>query len=274
MATEEYTEGQETGGQNPWKMRRVLAASFLTVIVVAAAILLIVNRVGDDDSDTSAQEPVTADQYSWADKKADPWGTMMYLPEDRRGQILSEDTRDYADPSSDAAADARAEDVIFQATEFSGGAPIPFSSTDGPTGFDGVVPTGYTQSAAGATLAAAAYFTQMTMPPSYAEYIEKATIDPSTDDIAKAEDRVEENRAAHEEHDDIVGGAMRFYQVDAFDGDYAKIRLYLVSAAGGEDSVLESTADYRWVDGMWKISDQSGRRVLDTVPEEAESWPQ
>lgn len=271
MSDQEYDEGTSA-----WSTRRMIAAGFLAVLVVAAAALFIVNRNGGDGDNNSAstKDSVSADQFTWSDKQADPWGTMMYLPEDRRGQILSEDTRTYSDPFSESAGSARAEGVIFQATEFSGGAPIPFSSTDGPTGFDGVVPTGYTQSAAGATLAAAAYFTQMTMPPSYAEYIEKATINPSTDDIAKAKDRVEENRAAHEEHDDIVGGAMRFYQVDAFDGDYAKIRLYLVSAAGGKDSVLESTADYRWVDGMWKISDQSGRRVLDTVPEEAESWPQ
>lgn len=276
-AYDSYEHDAYAGGSSGVGAKKIIAAGFLIVVLVVAAGLFIINRGGEDDQAQpvgGGDADVSAEQFQWADKKADPWGTMMYLPEDRRGQVPSTDTRQYPDPFGMQAANARAEGVVFQATEFSAGAPIPFSTTDGPTGFDGTVPIGYTQSAAGATLAASAYLTQSAHPPTYAEYFRKVTINPSTADIAKAEQRVEENRAAHEANDDITGAAMRFYQVDAFDGDYAKIRLYLVSAAGGPKSVAEFSYEYRWIDGMWKPSGKDTTRVLDAVPQEAESWEQ
>lgn len=274
MATEEYTEGQETGGQNPWKMRRVLAASFLTVVVVAAAILLIVNRVGNDDSDTGSSTTHSeggplADQYDWEHKEADYFGQMVYAAEDRKGQILSETTREYGSPTSTEAKTSHADEVVFQATDFSGRLPIPFSTTDGPTGFDGEVPVGYSQSAAGASLAAGAYVTQMWTPPHYAEYVEKATVDPSTELISEARKTADESRQNFDDKGDIFGFANTAYEMVTFDGDYARINLYLRDKQEGTGRV---TVDLRWVDGMWKTDRTGELSMVDEVPQEASIW--
>jgi hypothetical protein len=278
MATEEYAEGYtentDTTGRREWKMRHFLAASFLIVIVVGAAILFAVNRVGDESQDTPGNPTQgagasLADQYEWRHKEADFFGHMVYAADDPKGQILSESTREYDSPTSTEAKDSEATDVVFQATDFSGRLPIPFSTTDGPTGFDGEVPVGYSQSAAGASLAAAAYITQMWTPPHYDEYVEKATVNPSTEVVSEAKKTAEQNRAAFEDKGDIFGFANTAYDVVTFDGDYARVNLFLRDKQDGTGKV---TVDLRWIDGMWKVDRTSEMSVVDEVPQEVSVW--
>ncbi|MGP9725288.1 hypothetical protein ACT3SZ_14865 [Corynebacterium sp. AOP40-9SA-29] len=271
MSEQEYDEGKSA-----WSTRRMIAAGFLAVLVVAAAALFIVNRNGGDDSSSAGSGSSTqqggqslADEYEWRHKEADFFGQMVYAAEDSLGQILSETTREYESPTSTEARESRAEGVVFQATDFSGRLPIPFSTTDGPTGFDGMVPVGYSQSAAGASLAAAAYITQMYNPPSYAEYIEKATTDPTTEELSEARKRVADNEQYFDAGDDIVGFANTAYDVVTFDGDYARVNLFV---RDNHDEVGQVTMDLRWVDGMWKGDETSELSVLDAMPQGVSIW--
>lgn len=268
----EYSGETSRSGWGAWQF---MAAGFLVVVVGVAAVLFIVNRGdGDDqagqqngDSSANGEEQPLADQYSWEHKEADPFGQMVYAAEDRRGQVLSDTTREY--DSADDAANAAVDDVVFQATDFSGRVPIPFSKTDGPTGFDGTVPVGYSQSAAGASLAAAAYFTQSWTPSHYAEYMEKATVDPSSDDIARAEDEAEAGSQNFDENELIFGWANPAHQVITYDGDYAKINVFMQDR---DDNAVQTTVELRWVDGMWKTSSVSEMEQIDAIPEEASVW--
>lgn len=259
----------------PVKKRYIVTIVVLVLAVLVAAVIATVRGGGDNETseatpDQNAVPGDIASNFEWKDKKADSFGDMEYLPEDERGQILSEKTRDYA--NLDEAKAARPENVVFQAVKFSAGWPIPFSTTDGPTGFDGSVPVGYTNSAAGAALAAAAYFTQAASPPTGEEYARKVLLDPTEEAVERITKQADESRSIHEAHDPIVGDTSRGFNVTAFDQDYARVAIYLQAAGGGEQSVLASEYSLKWVDGMWKIADIEGAEQMDELPEGIETW--
>lgn len=249
------------------------------IIVVVVAVILVVVAVigsrqgGDETADDTEQSQSSdsagpAGKFSWKDKQADAFGRMGYLADDPKGQILSTDTRTYS--SLEAAEDARPEGIVFQATEFSGGWPIPFSETDGPTGFDGTVPIGYTKSAAGAALATAAYYTQSSMPPTMGEYTEKVLLGAADDQLDAAR---EQSRKAVEERGTEVtvhGNSPGHYAINAFDGDYASVIIYNTSPSSGR--VQAAQFELRWIDGQWKVSGAVSVEAFDTLPEGAQTW--
>jgi hypothetical protein len=272
MSNAEYSE-QDSDREGRKSFRRILAAGFIVVVVVVAAVLFFVNR-GNDDKDGALSggsgSSTPAEQFDWAGKKADPRGVMVYFPKDTKGQPLSDSTRDYSGNQT-AAASGTPSDTVFETTDFSGGAAIPFSTEDGPTGFDGTVPTGYSKSAAGAALALAAYAPQISpVRTTYEEFTQKATVDATSDSLARAADRVRDPKdsRAPGEPGEIVGEAWPQYTVDAFDGDYARITLYFQTA----EEPGSWTCDLKWEDGIWKLAGASSISKVDAVPQGAQSW--
>ncbi|MGO2516850.1 MAG: hypothetical protein ACTH8X_12095, partial [Corynebacterium variabile] len=217
---------------------KLVAAGFVATVVVVAAILFIVNRNGDSGNSSTADNSASGDdlvsEMEWTGKRADINGQMVYFPKDTKGQPFSTTVRDYSgDPG--AAGSGTPSRTVFQTTDFSGGAPVPFSTQDGPTGFDGTVPVGYSQSAAGAALAAAAYFPQISpVRTTYEEFVEKATYRPTSDQLSRAAERVADDKdsRAPGEHGTIVGAAASMYSVPVFDTDYARVILYIPQKEG------------------------------------------
>lgn len=259
----------------PVKKRYIVTIVVLVLAVLVAAVIAMVRGGGDNETseatpDQNAVPGDIASNFEWKDKKADSFGDMEYLPEDERGQILSEKTRDYATPEEAEA--ARPEDVVFQAVKFSAGWPIPFSTSDGPTGFDGSVPVGYTNSAAGAALAAGAYFTHIAAPPTGEEYARKVLLNPTESAVEQIIEGAEAGRAAHEAHDPIFGDTTRGFNITAFDQDYARVVVYHQYPGGGENSVVGAEYSLKWSDDMWKIADIEGAEQMSALPEEIETW--
>jgi hypothetical protein len=273
MSNAEYSE-QDSDREGRKSFRRILAAGFIVVVVVVAAVLFFVNR-GNDDKDGALSggsgSSTPAEQFDWAGKKADPRGVMVYFPKDTKGQPLSDSTRDYSGNQT-AAASGTPSDTVFETTDFSGGAPIPFSTKDGPTGFDGTVPTGYSKSAAGAALALAAYLPQVSpVRTTYEEFTQKATVDATSDSLARAADRVRdpEDSRAPRPQGEIEGGAFPLYSVQAFDGDYARIILY---NGNDPDRLVAISGDLRWEDNTWKGVGMNLVKDVSEVPQGAQSW--
>lgn len=261
---------------SPVKKRYIVTVAVLVLVVLVAAGVALLRNGGDD---SVSPEPVptqeiqaddTASKFQWKDKKADSFGDMEYLPEDERGQILSEQTRSY--DTLDEARAARPQNVVFQAVKFSAGWPIPFSTSDGPTGFNGSVPIGYTNSAAGAALAAGAYFTQIAAPPTGEEYARKVFLNPTSENIERLKENSDKNRAAHAEHEPIVGDTSRGFTVTAFEKDYARVAIYVQGTGGGEGSVMGNEFSLEWKDNMWKVARIESVQQMNDLPEGVETW--
>lgn len=253
---------------------KLVAAGFVATVVVVAAILFIVNRNGDSEDASHSGGGVSSNadpaaDVEWAGKKADWLGTMVYFPKDTKGQPLSTTVRDYSgDPG--AAGSGTPSRTVFQTTDFSGGAPVPFSTQDGPTGFDGTVPVGYSQSAAGAALAAVPYMYQEMTPlkSTYVEYVEKCIYEPSTEDISSARSRADTDGRNPSSAEDVFGQAVSMYSVDVFDGDYAKITLY-INASDGPGGV---PMELRWDENTWKLSGIGAPTQISEIPQDVHSW--
>lgn len=274
---DDYTSSPDESGGSGVGAKKFVAAGFLVVIVGLAAVLFVVTRGGEDDgaSDSSdsaidTSKPLS-EQFEWEGKEADPLGTMVYFPKDEKGQPLSDSVRDYSD-DPEAAASGTPSETLFQTTTFAAGTPIPFSTEDGPTGFDGTVPIGYSKSGAGAALAAAAYANQISpIRGTYAEFAEKGFIDPTSEFLEKSERREKEQGREPEEQGELFSQAYVNYTVDAFDGDYARISIYRQY----EDTPAAFSLDLRWDTNTWKLDGNlSVPSKVDRIPEEAHTWKQ
>lgn len=247
-----------------------IAAGFVVVVVVLVAVLFFINR--DSDETTTPAED-TADAVlgmQWSGKQADVWGNMVYFPKDTKGQPLTERVRDYTGDTV-AAASGTPSKTVFQTTDFSGGVPVPFSTQDGPTGFDGTVPIGYSQSAAGAALAAAAYATQVSpVRTTYEEFIAKGTYQPTSAQLAKARERVadEADSRAPGPHGEIAGWHFPMYSIEVFDGDYARVVLYASLSDGNAAWPIE----LRWDNNTWKFSATGEVQEPAEIPQGVISW--
>jgi hypothetical protein len=267
------------------KPRRMIVGISVAVVVIALIAVVTVIAVNSSNSNQSNSADSTNSQdssasssegdgaaagFNWKDKKADPFGRMGYLSaEDDRGQILSTTTRSYA--TLDDAKRARPEGVVFQATRFSGGWPIPFSTSDGPTGFDGTIPIGYTKSAAGAALAAAAYDTQTSMQISQEEFTRKVWLNKATDDqLAEAKQNSEKAREVRGDEITVDGTSAGHYAVTAFDGDYAQVVVYVTSPSTGR--VIADQWELQWSEGMWKLKYIAAMQKFDELPEGVSTW--
>ncbi len=277
---------------------RIIAAGFLVVVVVVAAALFIVNRKSGDggagggsaaggSSWNAGGLPMdsrsVADRFEWADRKADINGQMVYKPEPRVGKILSETTRSYSSPTGVEASTARPEGVIFQSIDMANAVPVPFSMSDGPTGFDGNVPVGYTRSFAGAALAAGAYnCSTLTFFPSVAK--EKTIVyEPTAEQMesvragerAMKEELHKSPEGAYDVFQTGVVNAPDGYTIEAYDGSYARVIIYDRSnnLESGGQSIYASTVDLIWVDHGWMLKGYSHTpEKLDSFPEGMIAW--
>ena len=169
--------------------------------------------------------------------------------------------------------------MVFQLVDFSSAAPVPFSESDGPTGFDGMVPIGYTQSAAGAGLAAEAY-QGAGLSNVYPEFIEKVSIGATSDIQEKAKRNSAEIGQRKEFRDAHKPGyypASEGSKVEMIRPDYARVSMYSRGEKeDGTDGLVIITRDLAWVDGRWKMNFDADPALgdADELPEGAWSWSQ
>ncbi|WP_027020475.1 hypothetical protein [Corynebacterium sputi] len=234
---------------------RVIALIFVAVLVVAGLVLFFAR--GSEDSPTAApathpdgEDSVQAEQ--WAGKTADRWGTMVYFPVDSRGQILSErlTKRDPADPSAQLIAP---EGVVMQYTDVgSTGMPVPFSTTDGPTGFDGTLPTGFSQSGAGAGLAAAHWVATMWTEDTDVVDDYAAMADGFSQKNIERRKRMARGETGGNLSDEMLSmPAAEAYKITAWDGDYARVTAYFRDHKDDVDFYLTYDMDLRYSNGQW-----------------------
>ena len=265
-------------------MRRV--GGVVLSAVFAGSVL---TACGNDEEENAASDQVVSseddrpveERFEWQARAADPNGILIFQPKgsESKGQILSTETRSY-EPGSEEAKTSEPEGVVFQLVDFSPVEPVPFSESDGPTGFDGMVPTGYTQSAAGVALAAAAY-TAAAFSPNYPEFIEKASVG-ATEETRKRVESVAAQIAQDKEtlrsvHKVGRGPASEGAKVDLIRDDYARVSLYSFGKRqDGTEGLVSITQDFQWIDDQWKLSISGTPEVsaVETLPKEAWTWDQ
>ena len=265
-------------------MRRV--GGVVLSAVFAGSVL---TACGNDEEENAASDQVVSseddrpveERFEWQARAADPNGILIFQPKgsESKGQILSTETRSY-EPGSEEAKTSEPEGVVFQLVDSSPVEPVPFSESDGPTGFDGMVPTGYTQSAAGAALAAAAY-AAAAFSPNYPEFIEKASVG-ATEETRKRVESVAAQIAQDKEtlrsvHTVGRAPASEGVRVELIRPDYARVTIYSRGEKeNGMQGLIALTRDLEWVDGQWKMNISSNPSVSesDQLPEEACTWNQ
>ncbi|WP_125187507.1 hypothetical protein [Corynebacterium bovis] len=290
------TAGEDKGSSG---FGKIIAAGFLVAVVVVAAALFIVNRKsgdGDAGGGSAAGESSwnaggeamdsrsVADRFDWADRKADINGQMVYKPEPRVGKILSETTRSYPSPTGVEASTARPEGVVFETIDMERLYPIPFSMSDGPTGFEGNVPVGYTRSAAGAALAAGAYNVatiQMTPDP---QKLKSIVANPSPADIDAFQQLKEDRESDSDNRKADADEAFRRgyivspagYKITAYDGSYAQVMICDVTSPEMDPegkSIRISSVDLIWTEQGWKVKMYTPKNTTrDSLPEGLISW--
>lgn len=265
-------------------MRRV--GGVVLSAVFAGSVL---TACGNDEEENAASDQVVSseddrpveERFEWEARAADPNGILIFQPKasESKGQILSTETRSY-EPGSEEAKTSEPEGVVFQLVDFSSVEPVPFSESDGPTGFDGMVPTGYTQSAAGAALAAAAY-TAATFSEHYPEFVEKATVGSTSETRDRARAIAErfsaDKQGVAEVHKVGRGPASEGAKVDLIRDDYARVSLYSFGKRqDGTEGLVSITRDFQWMDDQWKLSISGTPEVsaVETLPKEAWTWDQ
>lgn len=149
--------GTDDRGNTAWKLTFGLAG--LAVIVVAGIVfsLVLIFR-GDDaeplvslDRNTGGGQDQVDQTLFYPEPVFDKVNRVIYVPVDPNGVILSESTAESDRPVTDAPSG-----VILQ--RIHGNMDMPFSTSDGPTGFtDNGIATGFSRTAQGAALAAAHY---------------------------------------------------------------------------------------------------------------------
>ncbi|MBF4554379.1 hypothetical protein [Corynebacterium suicordis] len=266
------------------KTMRRIGGVFLSAVFAGGALA----ACGSDDEENAGSEQVAAaeddrsveERFEWQARAADPNGILIFQPKasESKGQILSTETRSY-EPGSEEAKNSKPEGVVFQMVDFTGAAPIPFSESDGPTGFDGMVPTGYTQSAAGAALAAEAY-TGAALSSVYPEFLEKVSVgttDEMRNEAKKNADFVAQSKDIQTAHKAGHYPASEGAKVEMIRPDYARVSVYSRGTKeDGTPGFISTSRDLVWVGGLWKMSFDSQPSVAETdeFPKEGWSWIQ
>lgn len=150
------------------------AGSAVLVVAVAAGIVAV--SMGSSDSTTQSQPshqalapstevvPTPAAGEGFGTPTTDLTGRKVIHPNNPRGQVLPQ--REAGQRVECALPDQQPTSPGGVAIEDTFGLPTVFSTTDGPTRFDGNIPAGYRHSPQGAALAAAAMFAKMYSDPS------------------------------------------------------------------------------------------------------------
>lgn len=141
-----------------WKLSAGLAGLALLVIGGMILSLVLIFRGDDAEPLVSLDQGATGtgseieDGLFQPDPVFDQVNRVVYVPLDSKGVLLSETTAGGSRP-----ADQEPSGVMLQ--RIHGNMDLPFSTSDGPTGFtDNGVATGFSRTAQGAALAAAHYF--------------------------------------------------------------------------------------------------------------------
>lgn len=293
----EWGSGDD-GGRTGRGFGRIVAAGFVVVVIVAAAALFIVGRIGGDDSTDASGDGAAGgaggaggvgssdqvvDRFEWADRKADVNGQMVYKPEPRRGQILSDRVRSYPSASGPEASSSKPQGVVFESIEISKLYAVPFSTSDGPTGFDGDIPVGYSRSAAGAALAAGAYNGATLIVNASPEKSRKILANPTTDQLDFARGLSEAWKDGGEQEygstfDGFLDGKLNApdgYIINSYDGSYARVTIFdkgLNPMPSGKP-IAASVVDLTWTDAGWKVKGFDPEPAeLDAFPEGMLSW--
>lgn len=243
-----------------WLSRgRILAFVGLALLLVLGVSLLVAVQSRPDTPEGSGGESaVTVDKKEWAGKTADRWGTLVYFPLDEAGDPLASETiaRDHRAPD---AGEVEPAGVVFQRTALAGErVPVPFSTSDGPTGFDGVIPTGFSRSGAGAALAAGHWIAGAYGGGDVDDFLSDVQIGMKAAERAAVRDASKNGiKPVEGLSEDVLAQMERLpapeaYRVEAWDGDYARIRLYFKIHSEQTTFYLVPNLDVRWDSGQWR----------------------
>ncbi|UNN05353.1 hypothetical protein [Rhodococcus opacus] len=233
-----------------------LAVVFVFVVVAGGGVAYFVSR---DDNDTAeGQAPVTlapqTERADWGLPFTDELGRRVEVPPNPDGVVLDQDT-DSRKPASDI-------------TGAPGGLqwqrirnfPLPFSTTDGPTGIEGRMATGFAQTPRGAALAGIQLYTRggATMAGAAEFYADRVVPDSDPleqlrqDFLRRATDAIASGRGDER-------ALLPYFRVDAYRvtqwdpqrPDYAVVEYAMLKES--RTGWVSKSAELLWRDGDWQI---------------------
>lgn len=247
--TASESETKTWAGGRLWTL--IVAATVVLTVVLGGTFAIITARSDNDPvAETVTTPPVTgqqADRTGWGTPYLDELGRRVEVPPNANGVALKQDPTLRRD--SDAA-DYRTEPpqgVMWQQVD---GGPMPFSTSDGPTGIDGELPTGFAQTPQGAALAAQQFVARMLASKAGALAI---TSKRAVFDTLQSRQEAIARTAALREWPPVPLGRSEAYRVTYWSRDYAVIELALAPEKEKIQTWTTGRADLLWRDNDWYI---------------------
>ncbi|MFM9262237.1 hypothetical protein ACKAMS_26715 [Rhodococcus sp. 5A-K4] len=256
-------------------LRWLMGGSIFVVILVAGLIFSIVIAVrgGDEplvpagDQGNGATEAVEQDQFA-TDPFFDEKGRVVYVPLNTNGVILRQSA-----PATGRAATTAPSGIMLQQVHEN--MHLPFSTSDGPTGFsDSGVATGFSRTAQGAGLAGVHYFSYLATGNTRVKMLQDAGVvsDPNNTlpELIKFNSSGQPGAAP----DNFPSRVLQMIKVD-YNDDLARVHLgATVQLDSGRMSNRDMWLDLVWRDGIgWSaVIPPKGRADVQDLPDFSGGW--
>lgn len=256
-------------------LRWLMGGSILVVIVVVAVIFSIVIAVrgGDEplvpagDQGNGATAAIESDQFA-PDPFFDEKGRVVYVPLNTNGVTLRQSS-----PATGRAATTAPSGIMLQQVHEN--MHLPFSTSDGPTGFsDSGVATGFSRTAQGAGLAGVHYFSYLATGNTRVKMLQDAGVvsDPNNTlpELIKFNSSGQPGAAP----DNFPSRVLQMIKVD-YNDDLARVHLgATVQLDSGRMSNRDMWLDLVWRDGIgWSaVIPPKGRADVQDLPDFSGGW--
>ncbi|NMD64267.1 UNVERIFIED_ORG: hypothetical protein FNL38_11176 [Nocardia globerula] len=255
--------------------RMLMGGSIVAVIAVIgiAVSLFITLRGGDEplvpagDQGARAITEVQNTQFE-LDPYFDSAGRVVYVPLDERGVALPQSS-----PAANRSAATAPSEIMLQRVH--GNMIVPFSTSDGPTGFsDSGVATGFARTPQGAGLAAVHYFGYLATGNNRIEMLKDAGLVEDTDGLLAEQIKYNAAGVGRANPDSSPYGVFEMIKVN-YNNDLARVHLgATIQMKDGRTENRDAWTDLVWRDGTgWvlKIGDAS-TTSMKVVPDFADGW--
>lgn len=256
-------------------LRWLMGGSIFVVILVAGLIfsIVILVRGGDEplvpagDQGNGATSAVEQDQFA-PDPFFDEKGRVVYVPLNTNGVILRQSA-----PATGRAATTAPSGIMLQQVHEN--MHLPFSTSDGPTGFsDSGVATGFSRTAQGAGLAGVHYFSYLATGNTRVKMLQDAGVvsDPNNTlpELIKFNSSGQPGAAP----DNFPSRVLQMIKVD-YNDDLARVHLgATVQLDSGRMSNRDMWLDLVWRDGVgWSaVIPPKGRADVQDLPDFSGGW--
>ncbi|GGC69889.1 hypothetical protein IEU95_01720 [Hoyosella rhizosphaerae] len=229
------------------------------IVVMGAAVSIWILIKGDDQPLASSDlAPSAAQQQRPASKfEPDPWvdvlGRAVYVPLDERGVILDQ----YPPATNRTELDAPGGVVLQQ---IHGNMAMPFSATDGPTGFtDNGIAKGFARTAQGAGLAGAHYMGYLAGGNDRIALMQEAGLVIEESELLQEDIRHNASGGELAARNSRPQGTAELIKVDYHNGDLAQVRgAHYLEAPNGETWWVKAWVQVVWRDGLGWVVKISG----------------